>query len=162
MKPPKHPGSHGLPPAKESRLLQFRPPLRTIWRDSRQRVARRGQGRERRPDHSACDPRLERVVRTEAARPALGTPTSTELLASLDALTIARRERLAAASREIPVLYVITLIAGPYSAHCECLRADIPVQPAYFTPCCRACRCGRVQPGVAVCARPRRGTVRSS
>ena len=34
---------------------------------------------------------LERVVRTEAARPALGTPTSTELLASLDAVTNDRR-----------------------------------------------------------------------
>jgi hypothetical protein len=56
--------------------------------------------------------RLERVVRAEAARPALGTPTSTELLASLDALTTARRERLAAASRELPALYVITLVAS--------------------------------------------------
>jgi hypothetical protein len=56
--------------------------------------------------------RLERVVRTEAARPVLGTPTSTELLAALDALTVARRDRLAAASHEIPVLYVITLIVS--------------------------------------------------
>ena len=55
---------------------------------------------------------LEHVVRTEAARPELGTPTSTELLVSLDALTSSRRERLAAASRQLPVLYVITLIAG--------------------------------------------------
>ncbi len=38
---------------------------------------------------------LERGVRAEAARPALGTPTSTELLASLDALTSDRRARLA-------------------------------------------------------------------
>jgi uncharacterized membrane protein len=52
---------------------------------------------------------LERVVRTQAARPALGTPTSTELLAALDALTSDRRQRLAAASRELPALYVVTL-----------------------------------------------------
>jgi hypothetical protein len=53
--------------------------------------------------------RLERVVRAEAARPDLGTPSSTELLASLDAVTSDRRSRLAAASREPPSLYVITL-----------------------------------------------------
>jgi hypothetical protein len=52
---------------------------------------------------------LERVVRTQAARPALGTPSSTELLAALDALTSDRRTRLAAASRDLPALYVITL-----------------------------------------------------
>ncbi len=55
---------------------------------------------------------LERVVRTEAARPALGTPTSTELLAALDAVTTDRRARLAAASRELPALYVITLVGS--------------------------------------------------
>jgi hypothetical protein len=56
---------------------------------------------------------LERVVRAQAVRPALGTPTSTELLAALDALTGDRRSRLAAASREPPALYVITLaVAG--------------------------------------------------
>jgi hypothetical protein len=52
---------------------------------------------------------LERAVRAQAVRPQLGTPTSTELLASLDALTADRRARLAAASRELPGLYVITL-----------------------------------------------------
>jgi hypothetical protein len=53
---------------------------------------------------------LERVVRARADRPVLGTPTSTELLA---ALTSDRRSRLAAASREPPGLYVITLaVAG--------------------------------------------------
>lgn len=56
--------------------------------------------------------RLERIVRAEAARPALGTPTSTELLAALDSLTTTRRERLAAASRTLPLLYVITLVAS--------------------------------------------------
>jgi hypothetical protein len=55
---------------------------------------------------------LERVVRLEAVRPELGTPTSTELLASLDLLTTGRRARIAAASRELPVLYVITLVAS--------------------------------------------------
>ena len=52
---------------------------------------------------------LERTVRAEAADPDLGTPTGTELLASLDGVTVARRDRIAASSREIPVLYVITL-----------------------------------------------------
>jgi len=55
---------------------------------------------------------LERVVRTEAARAELGTPASTELLASVDAVTTGRRARLAAASRQIPVLYVVTLVVG--------------------------------------------------
>jgi hypothetical protein len=52
---------------------------------------------------------LESAVRTQAARPALGTPTSTELLAALDALTNDRRARLAAASHQLPVLYVVVL-----------------------------------------------------
>lgn len=56
--------------------------------------------------------RLERVVRAEAARAELGTPTSTELLASVDAVTIGRRTRIAAAARELPVLYVVTLVAS--------------------------------------------------
>ena len=55
---------------------------------------------------------LERTVRTEAARTELGTPASTELLASLDAVTSSRRQRLADASRHIPVLYVVTLVVS--------------------------------------------------
>ena len=55
---------------------------------------------------------LEHVVRAEAARTELGTPTSTELLVSLDAVTSDRRQRIAAASRQIPVLYVVTLVVG--------------------------------------------------
>jgi hypothetical protein len=55
---------------------------------------------------------LERAVRTEAARSELGTPASTELLTSVDAVSSARRARLAEASRHIPVLYVVTLIAA--------------------------------------------------
>jgi hypothetical protein len=52
---------------------------------------------------------LEDTVRTQAARSALGTPTSSELLSSLDALTNDRRARLAAASHVLPVLYVVVL-----------------------------------------------------
>src|SRR6185312_14044533 len=56
---------------------------------------------------------LENAVRTQAARPALGTPASTELLASLDALTSDRRTRLAAASRQLPALFVgVLLLTG--------------------------------------------------
>jgi hypothetical protein len=55
---------------------------------------------------------LERAVRGEAARPEIGTPASTELLGSLDAVTSTRRARLAEASREIPGLYVLTLVAA--------------------------------------------------
>ena len=55
---------------------------------------------------------LETVVRAEAARPEVGTPQSTELLTSLDAVTSSRRARVAAASREIPALYVGTLIVA--------------------------------------------------
>jgi hypothetical protein len=53
---------------------------------------------------------LEKAVRTQAARPTLGTPASTELLASLDALTSDRRARLAAASRQLPTLFVAVLL----------------------------------------------------
>jgi len=53
---------------------------------------------------------LERIVRTQAARAGLDTSTRTELLASLDALSSDRRARLAAASKELPGFYVITLV----------------------------------------------------
>lgn len=52
---------------------------------------------------------LERVVRAGAAQPGIGTPASTELLTALDSLTNDRRARLAAASREPPGFYVLTL-----------------------------------------------------
>jgi hypothetical protein len=55
---------------------------------------------------------LERTVRLEAARPALGSPASTELLLSLDQLSTGRRARIAAASRELPLLYVVTLLGS--------------------------------------------------
>jgi hypothetical protein len=64
------------------------------------------------PAVAAAIARLEHAVRVEAAKPELGTPASTELLASLDAITTTRRERIAAASHGIPVLYVIVLIAS--------------------------------------------------
>ena len=53
---------------------------------------------------------LENTVRAQAARTAIGTPASTELLASLDALTSDRRDRLAAASHQLPVFYVVVLV----------------------------------------------------
>jgi Protein of unknown function (DUF4239) len=56
--------------------------------------------------------KLEATVRSQASRASLGTPTSTELLSSLDAVTSDRRARLAAASHELPGLYVITLAAS--------------------------------------------------
>jgi hypothetical protein len=62
------------------------------------------------PATSAAVANLERAVRNEAARSAPGTPASNELLTSLDALTGDRRTRLAAASRTLPALYVITVI----------------------------------------------------
>lgn len=55
---------------------------------------------------------LERVVRAQAARAAVGTPSSSELLGSVDALVADRRARLAAASREPPGFYVITLVVS--------------------------------------------------
>ena len=73
----------------------------------------RGDGAaEGNADVGATIATLERVVRAEAARTELGTPASTELLVSLDAVTSGRRERIAAASRQIPVLDVVTLVVG--------------------------------------------------
>jgi hypothetical protein len=51
-------------------------------------------------------------VRAQTARPGVTTPTSSELLASLDAITSDRRARLAAASRELPVPYVVVLVVA--------------------------------------------------
>ena len=73
----------------------------------------RGAGAEEGdPEVAATIASLEQVVRAEAARSELGTPASTELLASLDAVTSTRRQRVAAAAREIPVLYVATLVVA--------------------------------------------------
>jgi hypothetical protein len=56
--------------------------------------------------------KLQRVVRAQAARTTLGTPSSSELLGAVDALVSDRRARLAAASHEPPGLYVITLVVS--------------------------------------------------
>ncbi|WP_208865641.1 hypothetical protein [Streptomyces viridochromogenes] len=56
--------------------------------------------------------RLERSVRAEAARPAVGTPAGAELVISLDGVTSSRRARVAAASRDVPSLYVVTLVVS--------------------------------------------------
>ena len=66
------------------------------------------RSRRRRPGHGGAR-RAGAGGAAEAARPELGTPAGTELLASLDAVTTSRRARIAAASREIPALYVVTL-----------------------------------------------------
>jgi hypothetical protein len=55
---------------------------------------------------------LERVVRAQAGRPGVTTPISSELLTSLDAITNDRRDRLAAASHELPAFYVIVLVVA--------------------------------------------------
>jgi hypothetical protein len=59
-------------------------------------------------DHALAT--LERVVRTQAARPGIGTPTSNELLTNMDSLSTQRRLRLAAASRSIPDFYAVLVI----------------------------------------------------
>ena len=53
---------------------------------------------------------LENAVRIQAMSPALGTPTRSELLDSLDALSEDRGDRLAAASHQLPTFYVIVLL----------------------------------------------------
>ena len=55
---------------------------------------------------------LERTVRIEASRADLTTPQATELLTALDSLTSGRRSRIDAASRQIPLVYVITLMVS--------------------------------------------------
>ncbi len=55
---------------------------------------------------------LERTVRAAAAAPTIGSPTGSELLASVDEVSTGRRGRLADTSRDLPALYIITLIAS--------------------------------------------------
>jgi len=55
---------------------------------------------------------LERAVRAQASSSTVSTPQATELLTALDSLTSQRRSRLDAATRNIPLIYVITLIAS--------------------------------------------------
>ena len=53
---------------------------------------------------------MERLVRAEAARPEVGTTASTELQVALDSVTSTGRARIVAASRDVPTLYVVTLV----------------------------------------------------
>ena len=64
------------------------------------------------PETARALARLERVVRAEAAKPALGSAVSGELLTSLDTLSSQRRARIAAASRTIPPLIIVTLVVS--------------------------------------------------
>ena len=64
------------------------------------------------PEAARALGRLERAVRAEAARSDLSTPITTELLTALDSLSSERRARIAAASRTLPPLIIITLIAS--------------------------------------------------
>jgi len=64
------------------------------------------------PTTTSAIARLQQVTRAQATRSQLGTPVSTELLASVDAVTEGRRARIAAAARQLPVFYVLTLAAS--------------------------------------------------
>ncbi|MEV6313768.1 hypothetical protein [Streptomyces sp. NPDC051776] len=64
------------------------------------------------PATSHAIAQLERSVRAEAARPEVGTPAGSELLVALDGVTNSRRARVAAASRDVPSLYVVTLVVS--------------------------------------------------
>jgi hypothetical protein len=56
---------------------------------------------------------LERRTRASAAAPDISTPHASELLASLDGLTSARRQRLAASQHDLPFLYIaVVAVAG--------------------------------------------------
>jgi hypothetical protein len=90
----------------QSALVDY---LRTT-RDREWRGERAADGDD--PVTAGAIARLEREVRTAAGGSELGTPASTELLASVDAVTTSRRARVAAAAREIPALYVVTLVAS--------------------------------------------------
>jgi hypothetical protein len=91
-------------------------PIHTALRDylqaTRAREWRDAPAEDGDPDVATAISVLEQTVRAEAARSELGTPASTELLVSLDAITGGRRERIAAASRELPMLYVVTLVVA--------------------------------------------------
>jgi hypothetical protein len=56
---------------------------------------------------------LERRVREGAAAPDITAPHATELLSSLDGITSARRQRLAASHHDLPVFYIaVVAVAG--------------------------------------------------
>lgn len=57
--------------------------------------------------------RLEALTRAQATRPGASNAVSAELLAALDAVTVARRDRLSEASRGIPLAYLgLLVVAG--------------------------------------------------
>lgn len=62
------------------------------------------------PTAMAALAKLERGVRTEAASTDLGTPQSSELLASVDSLSSLRRQRLAHASNKLPDGYLLVVL----------------------------------------------------
>jgi hypothetical protein len=64
------------------------------------------------PIHAALEHYLVATVRSAAADPSVGTPGSSELLASVDEVSTGRRGRLADAARDLPALYIVTLIAS--------------------------------------------------
>jgi hypothetical protein len=53
---------------------------------------------------------LERTVRAQAARPEVGSATSTELLTNMDELTSQRRIRIADAGHSIPDFYAVLVV----------------------------------------------------
>lgn len=103
--------------------------------------------------------RLERTVRTEAARPEVGTTTGTELVVSLDGVTSSRRARIAAASRDVPVLYVITLVVSGLALIVNSKRPGLPQQPAHVPAGRGPRKRGRPEPGTAL--GPHRGLERT-
>jgi hypothetical protein len=58
------------------------------------------------PEARAALARLERAVRAQAGQSTVGSGPAGELLASIDAVSSARRQRLATATRGLPGLYV--------------------------------------------------------
>ena len=99
-------------------------------------------------------------MRAEAARTELGTPASTELLVSLDAVTGSRRQRVAAASRQIPVLYVVTLVVGGVALVANAGRTRVPQQRADRAPRRRSRRRRGPEPRAPL--RPRRTVERTA
>lgn len=56
---------------------------------------------------------LERRTRESTAASDITTPQATELLSSLDGITLARRQRLAASNHDLPVFYIfVVAVAG--------------------------------------------------
>ena len=56
--------------------------------------------------------RLEAATRTEALRPGVPSAVASELLAALDGVTVARRDRISEASRSIPMGYLLVLVVA--------------------------------------------------